>query len=168
MLDHLAKMVAVFPFSRLRQGVRSLEIYALEYAEPPLVEIVFDEQAGPEDAIEIAREHVNSDVVFLIQGFWELWRWNGAWKLEPSPVSIECFGPHFVSDSDDHLRLCLGVDEDFLPRDDVEGGAIAVRSNIKGLLRLVEEISNALPVARRNLWLESGEDLSARFQDQSG
>jgi hypothetical protein len=166
MLDHLAKLLAVFPFSRLRQGIRSLEIYALEYAEPPLMEAGFDQQAGLADVIELAREHASADVAFLIEGYWELWRWEGQWKLAPAPVSIECFGPDFTSDSDDHLRMCLGVDEDFLPRDDVEGGAIATRSNIKGLLRLVEEISKALPLARRSLWLESGEDFAARLRDQ--
>lgn len=168
MLDHFARLLAVVPFSRLRQGVRSLEIYAFEYAEPPLVEIVFDEQAGADDAVEIARQHVHSDVAFLLNGYWELWRWNGEWKLEPSPVSIECFGPDFANDSDDHLRLCLGVDQDFLPRDDLEGGTIAIRSNIKGLLRLVEEFSTTLPIARSRLWLESGDDLAARLEDYSG
>ncbi|MEN6603174.1 MAG: hypothetical protein ABFD86_12235 [Bryobacteraceae bacterium] len=168
MLDHLEKLLTVFPFSRLRQGIRSLEVYALEYVEPPLVETVFDEQAGVENVIDVAREHLHSDVAFLVDGYWELWRWKGEWKLEPSPVSIECFGPDFISDSDDNVRLCLGVDEDFLPRDDVEGGTIAIRSNIKGLLRLTEEIARDLPVERRRLWLESGEDLAARMEDQIG
>jgi hypothetical protein len=166
MLDHLSELLSVFPFSRLRQGIRSLEIYALEYAEPPLMEAGFDEQAGPADVIELAREHASSDVVFLIEGFWELWQWEDQWKLAPAPVSIECFGPDFTSDSDDHLRLCLGVDEDFLPRDDVEGGPIAIRSNIKGLLRLVEEIAKVLPLSRRRLWLESGENIADRLRDQ--
>lgn len=166
MLDHLYKLLAMFPFSRLRQGIRSLEIYALEYAEPPLMETGFDEQTGAANVIELAREHASSDVAFVIEGFWELWRWEGQWKLAPGPVSIECFGPDFTSDSDDHLRLCLGVDKDFLPRDDVEGGAIAIRSNIKGLLRLVEEIAKTLPLAGRRLWLESGEDFAARLRDQ--
>lgn len=166
MLDHLYKLLAMFPFSRLRQGIRSLEIYALEYAEPPLMETGFDEQTGAANVIELAREHAGPDVAFVIEGFWELWRWEGQWKLAPGPVSIECFGPDFTSDSDDHLRLCLGVDKDFLPRDDVEGGAIAIRSNIKGLLRLVEEIAKTLPLAGRRLWLESGEDFAARLRDQ--
>jgi hypothetical protein len=166
MLDHLYKLLAMFPFSRLRQGIRSLEIYALEYAEPPLMETGFDEQTGAANVIELAREHAGSDVAFVIEGFWELWRWEGQWKLAPGPVSIECFGPDFTSDSDDHLRLCLGVDKDFLPRDDVEGGAIAIRSNIKGLLRLVEQIAKTLPLVGRRLWLESGEDFAARLRDQ--
>jgi hypothetical protein len=166
MLDHLAKLLAVFPFSRLRQGIRSLQIYALEYAEPPLVETAFDEQADAASVVEVAREHASSDVAFLIEGYWELWQWTGEWKLTPSPVSIECFGPDFTSDSDDHLRLCLGVDEDFLPREDVEGGTLAIRSNIKGLLRLLEDISKTLPLVRSSLWLESGEDLATRLEDQ--
>jgi hypothetical protein len=168
MLDHLAKLLAVFPFSRLRQGIRSLEVYALEYVEPPLLETVFNQEANVENVIEVARDHVHSDVAFLVEGYWELWRWRDEWKLEPSPISIECFGPDFIGDSDDHLRLCLGVDEDFLLRDDAEGGTIAIRSNIKSLLRLAEEISRELPVERRRLWLESGEDFAARLEDQIG
>jgi len=166
MLDHLAKLLAVFPFSRLRQGMRSMSVYALEYAEPPLSETVFDQDADAASVVELAAEHSNPDVAFLIDGYWELWRWKGEWKLEPSPITIECFGPEFQNDLDDHLRVCVGVDEDFLLRDELEGSAVAIRSNIKGLLRLVDEISKTLPIARRTLWLESGEDLAARLEDQ--
>ena len=166
MLDHLARLLAVFPFSRLRQGIRSLEVYALEYAEPPLVEILFDQQTDAAGVIQAAHHYVQSDVALLIEGYWELWRWTGEWKLEPSPITIECFGPGFNRDADDHLRLCLGVDEDFLPRDDVAGSSLAISSNIRSLLRLVEDIGKALPVKRRSLWLESGGDLAARIQQQ--
>lgn len=72
MLDHLAKLLAVFPFSRLRQGIRSLEVYALEYVEPPLLETVFNQEANVENVIEVARDHVHSDVAFLVEGYWEL------------------------------------------------------------------------------------------------
>ena len=63
----------------------------------------------------------------------------------------------------DHLRAEFFDEGDFLPRGDEPGSLLAVRSNLRSLLRLARELQGALPVERRRLWNESGADLSSRL-----
>jgi hypothetical protein len=38
-----------------------------------------------------------------------------------------------------------------------------MESNLQGLLRLARELGEALPLERRRIWTESGEDLATRL-----
>ncbi len=63
------------------------------------------------------------------------------------------------------LRIDFGVDSHYLPLTDVPGGAKLTESNIKSLLRLVHEIELSLPVSRRRLETESGENFAERLHE---
>ena len=42
------------------------------------------------------------------------------------------------------------------------------QSNLRGLLRLAHELEGALPVEKRRLWSESGENFAARLEGAVG
>jgi hypothetical protein len=56
------------------------------------------------------------------------------------------------------------VDSNYLPQLEVPGSAKLTESNIKSLLRFVYDIESSLPVARRRLETESGENFAERLQ----
>jgi len=161
MLRHFGQMLRRFPFSRLRPGIDALRVYALEDSEPPALEHLFAGLPDPEAVLGLARGSEHADCAYLVEGWWELWRREGDWKLKPARVTLCCFGPAFDNPLGDHLRVELASDADFLPRRELPGSLRAVRSNLQGLLRLARELGAALPLERRHLWTESGEDLAA-------
>lgn len=163
MLGHFERMLRTFPFSRLRPGIATLRIYAIEDAEPPLLEQAFTPGTGVEAVLAAAREFQNADCLYIVDGWWELWQFERDWKLAPAAVSLCCFGPLFENEVGDHLRIESGSEEHFLPRAEVAQSARAMQSNLKGLLRLARELEAALPVEERRLWSESGENLGERL-----
>jgi hypothetical protein len=163
MLRHFGKLLDTFPFSKLRPGIAALSIYALEFVEPPLVAQAYTKETSTETVLQAASEFRNADCAYLVDGWWELWQFDGEWRLQPARVSFECHGPEFTSDVGDHLRIALGLDTWFVPQPKIPGSGITIQSNIKSLLRLVKDLSDALPVEHRRLWLESGDDFSARL-----
>ncbi|MBM3745280.1 MAG: hypothetical protein FJW34_05745 [Acidobacteria bacterium] len=163
MLRHFEQMLRRFPFSRLRPGIDALRVYALEDSEPPALEQLFAGAPSVEAVLGLAREFENPDCAYLVEGWWELFRRQGDWKLAPARVTLCCFGPQFDNGLGDHLRVEFFDEGDFLPHGEGPGRARAVRSNLRGLLRLARELQRALPVERRRLWNEAGADLSSRL-----
>lgn len=163
MLRHFEELLRTFPFSRLQPGISQLRVYALEFAEPPLFEEAFTAETGPEVVLELAREFHNPDCAYLVDGWWDLWRFSGSWELAPARVSLLCLGPDFDNEEGDHLRIDFGPDAGFLPQPEVPGSARKLQSNLRGLLRLVKEIEQSLPVERRTLWSESGANFAERL-----
>ena len=156
-----------FPFSTTPGGISSLRIYALEYAEPPLLETYYDAGAEVDAIVNAAAEFQNPDCAYLAGGYWDLWQWENGWKLIPAPALVGCYGPEFQSDLGDHLRLEIGLDSHFLPQEDQPASAGMVKSNIRSVLRLAKELDQTLPVLKRSLWTESGEDFAERLRSLS-
>jgi hypothetical protein len=156
MLRHFGKMLEVFPFSKLAQRGPTVRVYALNYAEPPLLERPFDPGVDTANMIAAAREFAQPDCCVEIEASWELWQYEGDWKVLPAPVMLTCFGSGFENESDDHLRIDFGLDSKFLPSPDVEGSLRIQQSNLRSLLFLGSQIEKALPLERRQLWSESG------------
>lgn len=165
MLRHFERLLAMFPFSTQSRRASVLRIYALQFAEPPLLEKFFDQPAETALVIGSAREFQNVDCAYLLEGHWDLWQFDDSWRLTPSPVVVACFGPLFENDLADQLRVEFAADSDFLPQPQVANSKRKVRSNIKGLLRVAHELDNVLPVERRRLWSESGESFAERLQE---
>jgi len=163
MLRHFHRMLRKFPFSRLRSGIDALRVYAFEDSEPPALEHVFSGEPDPEAVLELAGEFEHADCAYLVDAWWELWRYEGDWKLAPSRVTLCCFGPSFDNPVGDHLRVELPSEADFTPQAELAGSARAVESNLQGLLRLARELGEVLPLERRRVWTESGEDLADRL-----
>ncbi|MCU1335420.1 MAG: hypothetical protein JWO19_1001 [Bryobacterales bacterium] len=165
MLRHFGKMLDVFPFSKLAKQGPVLRVYAVDYAEPPVLERPFDVGAPVADMIAAARDFAQPDCCIEIDTAWDLWQHDDDWKLRPSPVLLSCFGFAFEHDPDDHLRIDFGLDTKFLPSEEIEGSLRIQQSNLRSLLHLVSEIENALPLERRLLWSESGANFAAVIEE---
>jgi hypothetical protein len=161
LLRHFGKLLELFPSSKLAQRGPILRVYAIEYVEPLLLERPFDPGTAAAEIIAAARDFVKPDCSVEVDGFWDLWQYDGEWKLRPAAVTLTCFGPAFERDDDDHLRIDFGLDGKFLPTAGIEGSPRMGQSNLRSLLRLVGELERALPIERRVVWSESG----ANFAD---
>jgi hypothetical protein len=162
---HFQTLLGLFPFSKLAARGPVLRVYGIEMAEPPLLEREFARSGPPaalasapigEAIVEAASEFVEPDCCLEVEAGWDLWQWNGEWKLAPAAVTILGFGPDFERDGADHLRIEFGPDSRFLPIEGVEGSLRMGRSNLLSLLHLVGDIERALPIQRRRIWSESG------------
>lgn len=156
MLRHYGTLLDIFPFSKLSQAPQTLRVHGVSHSEPPVVEKPFEPQTAPGEILAAAREFAGLDCSCDIESAWDLWQFDGDWKLMPAPVTISCFGPNFEQDSDDHLRIDFGLDAKFLPMPGVQGALRMQQSNIRSLLYLVTQIEHALPLSRRQLRSESG------------
>lgn len=156
MLRHFEKILAQFPFSKLAARGPLLRVRAIEAAEPPLLEKEFLPGTAVANLIGEAREFAHEDCCVEVEASWDLWQLEGEWKLAPSPVTLLCFGPEFENETGDNLRIEFGLDSRFLPMEGVEGSARMGQSNLRSLLHLVGDLERSVPVAKRNLWSESG------------
>ena len=123
-----------------------------------------------EDVLAVLNEYDARDVAYRLESWWDLWQYDRDWTLKPVRVILSCFGPEFdngtgeaIRDQED-LRIDFGVDAHYLPQPEVPGSARLVESNIKSLLRLVHEVENSMPVRKRVLSTESGENFADRLQ----
>jgi hypothetical protein len=169
-LHHFEELLRLFPFSQREQPESVVSIQAIDTTEPPLLERPVN---GPIDLSEVLstfREYQGEDVGYRLESWWELWQFDGDWKLAPTAVALSCFGPEFDNGTNERptdqedFRIEFGVDSNYLPRLDVPGGARLTESNIKSLLHLVHEIESLLPVVKRRLETESGENFADRLQ----
>ena len=161
MLRHYGKLLETFPFSKLSERPQTLRVHAVSHSEPPVVEKPFEPNVGSAEMLDAARDFTGGDCSVDIESAWDLWQFDGDWKLSPAPVIISCFGPEFEQDAidqngGDHLRIDFGLDAKFLPMQGVRGALRMQQSNIRSLLYLVTQIEQALPLSRRKLWSESG------------
>ncbi len=160
-LHQYQKMLELFPLSKLAKRGPVLRVYALEHTEPPLCELEFPVAPDMGAIVDAAREFMLADCACEIDAAWDLWDYEGEWKLAPVQVMLACYGPEFDNEVGDHLRIEFGPDARFLPSAGVEGSLRMGESNLKSLLRLTGELESGLEVERRQLWSESG----ANFAD---
>ena len=163
-LGHFEELLRVFPFSAMRPGIDTLKVYALEFAEPPLLEHAFSGAPDLETVAALCREFDHPDCAYIVEGWWELFEYHNGWRLTPSRVSLTCFEPQFENDSDDHLRIDYGPETHYRPNPRLPDSARAVHSNLTGVLRLAHDLEEALPVVRKSLWSESEEDFTTRLE----
>ena len=169
-LHHFEKFLRLFPFSQREQPQSVFSVQAIDTTEPPLLESPVN---GPIDVAEVIaalRDYQGDDVAYRVESWWDLWQFDEDWKLRPARVALSCFGPDFdngterESSEQEDLRIDFGVDTLYLPRTDLPGSAKLTESNIKSLLRLVHEMELSLPVAKRRLETESGDNFADRLQ----
>jgi len=164
MLSLYERVLRRFPYSRLAPA-GMLRIFALDYSEPPVLEEEFEDAAFTPAIMGIAREHFHNDCSFQLDCCWDLWHFNEEWSLKPCAVSIAVFGPHFESAWGEQIQFDLGLDYLYLPSPGAPPNLRALRSNVKSVLHLSEDMQRILPVEKRTLWSESGENLAGRLQD---
>lgn len=160
----------MFPFSQREQPQSVVSVYGVASTEPPLLERPVNGPVDVSDVLSTFGDYTGDDVAYELESWWDLWQFEQDWKLAPSRVVLSCFGPDFDNGTDinpadqEDLRIEFGVDTNYLPRADVPGSARMIQSNIRSLLRLVHELDSALPVDRRSLQTESGENFAERLQ----
>jgi len=172
MLRHYGRMLELFPYSPQNPGESILRVQAVSVTEPPVVERAFNDPVDPKAVAAGAGEFSHDDCAAHFETWWGLWRYEKDWKLEPARVTMSMFGPRFADtpfgDEDkaaEHLRIDFGLEAWFLPNPDLPNSAWYARSNLKGLLKLVHEIDNVLPIERRALWPESGGNFADKLRD---
>ena len=170
-LRQFEKLLRLFPFSQRPQPQTTVTIQAIDTTEPALLERPQNGPVDIEEIIEIFQDYSGEDVAYQVESWWDLWQFDGDWKLAPARVLLSCFGPAFSNGTgekrgeQEDLRIDFGVDTHFLPQPEILGSAKLVESNIKSLLRLVHELDTALAVSKRKLETESGENFANRLQD---
>lgn len=169
-LRHLERLLRSFPFSQREQPQSTICIQGVASTEPPLLEKPVNDPLDVDEVLEILRIYEGDDIAYRVESWWDLWQFNGDWALVPARVELACFGPEFDNGTDrdpmdqESLRIDFGVDSHYLPQPEILGSARLTESNIKSLLRLVHEIDSTLPIAKRKLETESGENFAERLQ----
>jgi hypothetical protein len=169
-LRHFEELLRIFPFSPREQTASVVSVHAIDMTEPPLLERPVNGPLDVSELVSIFSDYQGGDVAYRIESWWDLWQFDTDWSLAPAAVALSCFGPQFDNGTDQNsadqedLRIEFGVDSNYLPRLDIPGSARLTESNIKSLLRLVNEIESSLPVIRRRLETESGENFAERLQ----
>lgn len=168
MHDRFATMLGAFPFSKFSPNLL-LTVRAVSAAEAPLLEQSFDGPGALDDLRAALETWRSPDASFEIEAAWDLLQPQvGEWKLGPSRVLLLAFGPGFERDGDDDLRIEFGRENLFIPEAESPLHFKMAGSNIRSLLKLVHDMETALPVAKRLLWSESGENFAARLAQIAG
>ena len=169
-LKHFETLLRLFPFSQRDQPQSTISIQAVAETEPPLLESPMNGTIDASEILEALAEYSGDDIAYSVESWWDLWQYDGDWKLGPARVELACFGPAFDNGTErsageqEDLRIDFGVDSHYLPAPELTGSARMTESNIKSMLRLVHELDSALPVAKRKLETESGENFADRLQ----
>ena len=97
------------------------------------------------------------------------------WRRTPSVVALTCMGPGFApEESGDrpHIVIDFGLDAPFLPLEDevaeeleidVDEADVHGRENLQQLVEFVHRLDVLMPVSKRLLWCESGENLAQKI-----
>jgi hypothetical protein len=164
MLQHFETALREFPFSKLATAASVVRVYAVSYNEAAAFEAPLPTPSDVTGIVAAFRDFLHDDVCFQVETFWDLWWWDSDWRLHPARVQIACFGPAFEdAEEGENLRIDFGLEDQFLPSLH-DGGMAMIRANIQSLLRLVQDWDETLPVERRQLWSESGENFAEKLQ----
>lgn len=157
--------LARFPFST-QSPQAYFRVTAVDPSEPALQEQVFELPGQFDEIVDAMERWKSTDACFEVEGYWDLWQQlPEGWGLLPSRVNLFFYGPEFPSDLGESIKAELGVEALFLPLDGSNPADLHYyQSNIKSLLRLASEWTQALRVKERRLWGESGDDFRARLQ----
>jgi hypothetical protein len=178
-LKHFEQLLRLFPFSQRDQPQSTISIQAVDSTQPPLLEQPINGPLDPSQVLPVLRDYEGDDVAYRVESWWDLWQFDNAEghngeahneeaTLSPARVALSCLGPEFDDGSaagQEDLRIDFGLDANFLPNPGLPGGITFIESNIKSLLRLVHEMESVLPIARRKLETESGQNFAEHLQD---
>lgn len=165
MIPQWEKLLSLFPFSKLSARSTVLRVYAVNLNEPIVFERAYAPPFAPADAVAIVREIQHEDCAYQLECAWDLMELGEQdWQMAPVNVSLWCFGPEFENDTTDHIRIEFGLEDTFLPQPDDDASIRASHTNLRSLMRLVEQVGAKLPVERKHLWSESGVNFAEKLQ----
>jgi len=172
---YFEKMLSLVPFSQREQPQSTLIIQGVNVTEPPLLERPMNGPVHLSDVSEILRDFQGDDVAYRLESWWDLWQYTGDdWEIRPVRMGLCCFGSEFdnggslSTNQQEDLRIDFGVDTLFLPDPTLTGSGRLVESNVKSLLKLVHDIEDELPLERRALETESGENFADKLARMMG
>jgi len=120
MLSHFEHFLATVPLAAGAVGFTELVIRAVDPTESPLEEFDLRGQVmTPADIVELAREHVATDVCFEVTALWDLWIRDietASWKTKAERLHISCFGPEYdqgIFAESGHFMADLGFEHLF-------------------------------------------------------
>lgn len=165
MLRRFGTLLRGFPYSALTKTASTISVGAVSPSEPLLFERGYPHPVPVDDILSALNEYQEEDNAYFLDTWWDLWQYEKDWHLQPARVTLCCFAPGYETGDGEHLRLDLGLDTHFLPVPEMPESARIIEKNVASLLRLVHEMDNALPVDRRQLWTESGENFADRLKE---
>ena len=167
---YFEKVLSLFPFSQREQPQSTLTVQAVSVIEPPLLEKPFNGPVELAQVSEVLKEYQGGDVGYRFETWWDLWQFSGEdWEIKPTRIALMAFGGEFDgggSSSTAHqedLRIDFGVDTKFILDPSLAGSAKFTESNIKSLLHFVHQVEEVLPLERRVLETESGENFADKL-----
>jgi hypothetical protein len=169
-LRQFEKLLRLFPFSQREQPQSVISILAINNTEPPLLERPLTGPVEVDQVLAAFADYSGDDVAYSLESWWDLWVYDGGWKLTPTRVLLSCFGSDFDNGSDhairdqEDLRIDFGVDSRYLPDTEIPGSPRLVASNVASLLRVVHEADATLPIALRQLQTESGKNFAEHLE----
>jgi len=168
MADHFATLVLQFPVSRLAKAESALRVFPIRFDEVPIFETPFLAPVDEDRLRSLVREYAKPDHAFEFETFWDLWQHDGSdWHVAPARVRLTGHGPDFEGpDPDEHLSIEFGLESQFLPDLSDAASLRTAQSNIRSLLHLVSQIDASLPVHKRRLWSESGENFAEKLESK--
>src|SRR5580658_9635086 len=115
-MRNFESLLRMFPFSqRDGQPQTTVSVLAIDETEPPLLEYPMNGPFDVDDAISLMKEHRGDDIGYRVESYWDLWQYDGDWRVAPTAVTLSCFGPEFDNGTADapgeqeHLRIDFGV-----------------------------------------------------------
>ena len=120
MLSHFEHFLGTIPLAAGPSGFTELVIRAIDPTESPLEEYDLRSQVlTPSGIVELAQEHLASDVCFEVAALWDLWirdMESASWKKKPERLHISCFGPDYdqgIFAESGHFMADLGFEHAF-------------------------------------------------------
>jgi len=176
MLAHWRQAIESFPASPQARGVRSLAVYPLDWNQTATMEDAFLDGGSADETLQLAQEFLHADCAYEARMSWDLWvpqsdDPSDGWERKPQGVSIICLGSQFDRDGEEdssHLEINFGPEANFLPPElwdldpdekQVVMAGPQMRENIDRLVGYARLLEKNLPLARRWLWCESGNNL---------
>ena len=169
-MPRVLSVLKQFPFSASRPGVGYLAVHGISWNEPPVFEQTFDTRVTPEQAAELAGEHVHSDHAYQFEAVWDLWTpetgggLDTTWRLLPQPVTFLVHGTDFddgAFQEDGHIEIDFGLDTPFLHEelelDDQSENR--VKANVQKLVAFTAAVEKNCGISGRVLWSDSEENL---------
>jgi hypothetical protein len=171
MLPRTLAVMRQFPFSPEHPGIGYMAVHAISFAEPPIYEQTFDDNADPAQAITLAGEFVHDDHAFEFETVWDLWVPSGqydTWIQQPRPVKFFTFGTEFddgTAEERGHVEIDFGLDFPFLGEgvELAEVGEQRIRENVAKLITFTNAVEKNAGIRTRLLWSESEENLAQKL-----
>ena len=120
MLSHFEHFLGTIPLAAGPFGFTELVIRAIDPTESPLEEYDLRSQVlTPSAIVELAQEHLASDICFEVAALWDLWirdMESASWKKKPERLHISCFGPDYdqgIFAESGHFMADLGFEHAF-------------------------------------------------------